>query len=340
MLLRLDRITDEQRLQIVLLVDQMIYTTDTKKLYIGDGVTFGGLDLFDMIVDSRIPKNTLTVQFMTNVERENNVVPPSQVVYTTDTKKLYIGDGFTTGGLLISPTTLINNTTNLTKVTNSTLSATINTLYSDNINSLDRSVKINDSVHIANNSVQFYNDKNSDENFGNFLSSHNKIIGEHQIRPNASYTYRGDLEHSTIATTNLQSIKVGDELVVNTILGYDGNDWINAGVIAAEAEVVQPNNINAKIAIYPVVNNSPATGKGITISINGVSVNKNVDEPIEADLDINGILKLSVASAEPANPKDGMIAIADGQGWNPVGTGKQALVVRLAGIWVQLAVAP
>jgi len=51
MLLRLNRITDDLRLQHVLLQDEMVYTTDTNRLFIGDGETVGGQDVATMLID-------------------------------------------------------------------------------------------------------------------------------------------------------------------------------------------------------------------------------------------------------------------------------------------------
>ena len=108
MLLRLDRITDEQRLQVVLLVDQMVYTTDTKKLFIGDGNTPGGVDLFDTIIDSKIPKNTLTLQFLSDDERLSQVIDSNKVIYTFDKGELFVGDGKIVGGLIVVPSHITN----------------------------------------------------------------------------------------------------------------------------------------------------------------------------------------------------------------------------------------
>jgi hypothetical protein len=51
MLLRLNRVTDDLRLQHVLLKDEMVYTTDTNRLFIGDGETVGGQDVATMLID-------------------------------------------------------------------------------------------------------------------------------------------------------------------------------------------------------------------------------------------------------------------------------------------------
>ena len=62
-----------------------------------------------------------------------------------------------------------------------------------------------------------------------------------------------------------------------------------------------------------------------------------------ATLDVNGFAKLAILTAAPASAANGMIAIADGTSWDPLGggaTGKQQMVVYLGGAWTQIAVGP
>lgn len=66
-------------------------------------------------------------------------------------------------------------------------------------------------------------------------------------------------------------------------------------------------------------------------------------ETASATLDINGFAKLAVLNAAPASPANGMVAIADGNGWDPLSLGmpyKQQMVVYLGGGWRQLAQEP
>lgn len=68
----------------------------------------------------------------------------------------------------------------------------------------------------------------------------------------------------------------------------------------------------------------------------------NIEEA-QATLDVNGFAKLAILSSAPSTPLDGMIAIADGDGWDPLGVGspaKQQMVVYLGGGWRQLAQEP
>lgn len=71
-------------------------------------------------------------------------------------------------------------------------------------------------------------------------------------------------------------------------------------------------------------------------SLGRLAVNQ---ETAEATLDVNGFAKLAILTAEPASPANGMIAIADGTSWNPLSNGKQSMVVRLGGAWIEIAAA-
>ena len=61
----------------------------------------------------------------------------------------------------------------------------------------------------------------------------------------------------------------------------------------------------------------------------------------EWDVNANGTLQYPILSSAPSAPANGMMAIADGTGWNPLGlSGKQQMVVYLGGGWRQVAVEP
>ena len=50
-------------------------------------------------------------------------------------------------------------------------------------------------------------------------------------------------------------------------------------------------------------------------------------------------LSLTPLNAEPSNPVNGMIAVADGTGWDPASNAKNTLVAYLGGAWVTVAAA-
>jgi hypothetical protein len=112
MLLRLDRILEEQRLQIVLLKDQIIYTTDTCKLYIGDGETIGGIDLAEAFVNGSesFISECVTDRFQQNgiVDELNQAIDDLRINIANDIDK--IKD--TISQNVITSTEIINNTYN------------------------------------------------------------------------------------------------------------------------------------------------------------------------------------------------------------------------------------
>jgi len=54
---------------------------------------------------------------------------------------------------------------------------------------------------------------------------------------------------------------------------------------------------------------------------------------------INEVLNLGILSTAPTSPANGMVAIADGSGWDPLSNATQSMVVYLGGAWRQLAIA-
>jgi len=44
-------------------------------------------------------------------------------------------------------------------------------------------------------------------------------------------------------------------------------------------------------------------------------------------------------NAEPTSPVNGMVAVADGTGWDPHSTGVNTMTVYLGGAWRQIAAA-
>lgn len=89
--------------------------------------------------------------------------------------------------------------------------------------------------------------------------------------------------------------------------------------------------------------NQPAVEAGVAPlmtfdSFGRLAVNQ---EYAQATLDINGFAKLAILTAAPASPANGMVAIADGTSWNPLGAaGKQQMVVYLGNGWRAIAQEP
>ena len=139
-------------------------------------------------------------------------------------------------------------------------------------------------------------------------------------------------------------IELGDVLGTLSFSGFSVTSGLEIGcLIGAQCD---PNGDTEDGAYIPtkffVVNQSAAGLEAdppfLTFdSFGQLAVNQ---ENAQATLDVNGFAKLAILDAEPDTPLDGMIAIADGVavgGWDPLGTGKQSMVVRLGGAWVAIA---
>ena len=139
----------------------------------------------------------------------------------------------------------------------------------------------------------------------------------------------------------------------NSALGdYCGS--LVAGVYNVANDGILPSvAVNFQIDPAGVINDDVANGKFEIATIGGTSVpsfnyltfdSKGQlavnQQTAQATVDINGTMRLAPLNAAPSSPVNGMLAIANGSGWNPTSTGKQTLVAYLGGSWIQVAVAP
>jgi len=142
-------------------------------------------------------------------------------------------------------------------------------------------------------------------------------------------------------TDDLQS---GDVMGVLSIIGIQASDEGDLGMGSAIGSQVDPAGtvtplwIPSKLFFINSSYSSEDDRSPIMTfdSFGRLAVNQ---QNAQATLDVNGFAKLAVLSQEPNMLADGMIAIADGIEWNPLNNGKQSMVVRLGGAWVQLAAA-
>lgn len=143
------------------------------------------------------------------------------------------------------------------------------------------------------------------------------------------------------APTTLQSLDLIGGL---TAFGHNGTDYKLASVIGS---FIDPNGslgagiIPAKISLTTFPTNDPLNPKNLTVNRNGyVSIGYAITDDAAAHLDINGAMRLAPLATAPTSPVSGMLAVANGVGWNPTSTGKHTLVCYLSSAWIQVAVAP
>ena len=143
------------------------------------------------------------------------------------------------------------------------------------------------------------------------------------------------------APTALQSLDLIGGL---TSFGHNGTDYTLASVIGS---FIDPNGslgagiVPAKISLTTFPTNDPLNPKNLTINRDGyVSIGYAITDDAAAHLDINGAMRLAPLATAPTSPVSGMLAVANGVGWNPTSTGKHTLVCYLSSAWIQVAVAP
>jgi len=139
-------------------------------------------------------------------------------------------------------------------------------------------------------------------------------------------------------STELES---GDVLGVFAIVGLQTNGSDMGSAIGAQVDpagTVTPSWIPTKLFFGNTPYDSEVETPPLMTfdSFGRLAINQ---QNAQATLDVNGFAKLAILTEEPASPADGMIAIADGTIWDPLSNGKQSMVVRLGGAWVQIAAA-
>lgn len=99
--------------------------------------------------------------------------------------------------------------------------------------------------------------------------------------------------------------------------------------------IVQSNN-SRKITIANLLSTASSNGNSnVKISTAGGPVEVSANQQ-RWKFNTNGTLTLPILTSAPANVTAGMVAIADGAGWNPANTGVQTVVCYINGGWAKL----
>jgi len=142
-----------------------------------------------------------------------------------------------------------------------------------------------------------------------------------------------------------ESIRDGGDIASGDVLGvisWGGlqtstqTDVANAmGVQADPAGTLTSTHIPTK---YIFLNQAAEEGNSpVAMSFDSLGRLAVNQENASATLDVNGYAKLAVLDTAPTSPQNGSIAIADGTGWNPLGTGVQQVVIYLDGVWKEFS---
>lgn len=158
--------------------------------------------------------------------------------------------------------------------------------------------------------------------FHNYFGSHRRTVSLSSATLSAGeviQTSRGTIEEP-------DPILAGDRLMADSVEGWDGTQYVVSAGIAMFADpnaAVSTNAVPGLIAFATFPTSNLSTGHYIQLDSQGYfGVGYSVGDELKANVDINGIMRLSVQSQLPVGAVEGSIAIADGNttGWDPKGT--------------------
>lgn len=148
-----------------------------------------------------------------------------------------------------------------------------------------------------------------------------------------------DIRTNGSGTINLlENVNITGTLNVPIIDTADSSSItiVPAAVFNSDVTIENDLNVSDKIYANEFVSTSVGTPEIVTSSNFKVS-------PASQSFyfNTNGTYQLPVLTSAPGSPSSGMVAIANGSGWNPLSMpGKQQMVVYLGGAWRQIAVEP
>ena len=133
--------------------------------------------------------------------------------------------------------------------------------------------------------------------------------------PTALSDFSNDLDYAAIVDTTIQTNGLPVNTFMTGTLDAQGNDIENANLVNATG------NLTGDL-------------KGSVFGDDSSIIIDSVNNAMFSDT-----LALTPLSLEPSNPVNGMIAVADGIGWDPASNAKNTLVAYLGGAWVTVAAA-
>tara|TARA_B110000503_G_scaffold140660_1_gene232111 strand:+ start:774 stop:1787 length:1014 start_codon:yes stop_codon:yes gene_type:complete len=319
MALRLRRGTNAERLVIIPLEGEIIYTTDTKALYAGDGVTVGGNLITGAIaaiggsLEANIDLNSYNIIGTGNINIDGTIVAPSFVgdgsqltgVTVEGIAGPFIGD--LTGSVFADDSALLVDAQNNKFFGNLTGDVTGNVIGNTtgiHTGDVNGSIFADDSTLIIDGTTaQVVGTVNNQSVTTNFLRNSNSgIVASNYMR-----------EESSWAGGQIEFTKHNHGVSINNI---DTVYWTNS--YSTDQMIFFPNPAGGNYSQFFKI---WANGKVMINGDTGISGFDDLAKEPDSQLDIYGVMKLAPQTAEPASPVEGMIAVADRVTWDPATVG-------------------
>lgn len=273
--------TDNQRLTVTPAQGEIIYTTDTKNLFVGDGTTLGGNLITGTFAGGTLSSNLNTSTFLitnsTNltINGGNGAVTGTSITATTGfIGSYYLGSNSVTNGANLTingnteeihvPTVFVN------KITSNILNTNNGMHYRVvNIGSADDNAQLNLSWNTNNATDPAI--KITGVNSGQFETGSIRF-----------YSSRGTLD---APEANIP----GDALYKILGSGYDGTEHSDAGgvmLLVDPTEAVTTGSVPGSLLFFIQTSNDPTTAKTMLFNSKGqLAINKL---SAAAELDVNG----------------------------------------------------
>jgi hypothetical protein len=341
MSLRIRRGTESQRASITFDLGELAYTTNTGKLYVGDGVTQGGRNILASSAGSGLLWNAATQQ----LETSGGGGPGGGGRVQDDTSPALGGD-LDLAGNNITGLGNINITGSIGTSVGLSTNLALNGYAVNGIGNVDVTGTITSSGAISNSTLTFTG--------ANITSV--TTLGSTKVVNIGDGT--GTVAHTLVLTPASSQAPVliksiGGALTVipkitftgygtslasptrlapgNYISAFSANAWepTTSGTLPSAGiffrtdpfGVVNATNANGKIEFATSSGTSTLVQRFMTFdSLGQLAVNQT---RAYATLDVNGVMRLIKQTAAPATPYEGMIAVADRVTWDPAikGTG-------------------
>lgn len=309
MTLQIRRGTDGSRSSVTPSAGELLYTTDTKQLYVGDGSTAGGVRFSDLAGDTT-----------------------PQLGGPLDANGFTITTGVTNGNL-----TLAGNGTGFV-VMNSDTEFVGNITSPSNLVVTTPSLILGDPT-VSTSTSNLYLVKNT---YSSTLGSGMTFAQHHATADAVNFNFYKTRGNSVTPTT----LQNGDDIADIGFVGHDGTNPLSGAAISVTVEgAVSTGSMPTKFSFATNNGSSAATraelsstgiwkvneinnlsGSTLTLSSSGSVV-------IESVVFSSSTMQLPVLSTIPGSPTAGMMAVCDGVSWNGGGDGLQHLMVYINTSW-------
>ena len=361
MSLRIRRGTESQRANITFDLGELAYTTNTGKLYVGDGVTQGGRNILASSAGSGLLWNATTQQLETTggggggLGRVEDDTSPS------------LGGGLDLSGNDITGIGNINIVGSIGTSVGLSTNLALNSYAVNGTGDIDITGTITSSGSISNSTLTF-TDSHIASTDVTVNGTRLVIIGDGIGVDAHTLMFTPTASQPPVIVKSIAQPAAGGGIGIIpkiTLTGYGVNinnpQRVVAGsyysAISAGAWEPTTNTTNPSVGIFfrsdpfGAVNATNVTGKleiitsgGTTTavqrfltfdSLGQLAVNQ---ARAYATLDVNGPMRLIKQTAAPGTPYEGMIAVADRTTWDPLtkGTGPSYAVYYNGSAWIEL----